>query len=359
MATHTPLVDYFDNLVCHPDRWCRNGQVPAAGFRARAGQAFLHAIAYRRKRMLEVSTVAVAGAGVPGSLPGGAAGSNILWRFAGRTGMGVRSLRCSLILAIADNAAAVDPYVEFSVTPGLSGGAATAEQYHDSRIDSAAVNDADDLLWVSNALEIAVNPDANYRGHILVADYARVVAASVHEIGEIPVDDADTGAVDPRFATSQPIYDPHVQDYAEAATDLWQTNAGLLLEWHRRWDAASSPTFTTGTFTNIVDGTSTAVAASSPPVSIIDAAYRATRSRTTVPVRLLVHAARTAGAGTGEVRIYDGTNQIAVTGITTEGWYSTTGTVPATDGQKWDAQARQSGGATTIRVDEVLLEQYE
>jgi hypothetical protein len=79
-------------------------------------------------------------------------------------------------------------------------------------------------------------------------------------------------------------------------------------------------------------------------------------------MNVLAH--RSAGAGTGEVRLYDGSTALAtITGINAgaETWYSATGNFDGTINlQKVDIQAQTSdGAATTLVIHAVTVEEYE
>jgi hypothetical protein len=97
----------------------------------------------------------------------------------------------------------------------------------------------------------------------------------------------------------------------------------------------------------------------------LDTRYLNTLMRSTIAVTVGVAARRTAGSGTLDVRLTDGTNHLAITGITDGGFFgtgtlfTTTGTLPAALTSTWHLEARQSNTTTTHELYSFIVYPYE
>lgn len=328
-------------------RWTRNGQAPDGRFLPKVGQGLIHCAALRKKIICEkawdVSNLHV----------GQAAVTDVL-HCATITGHQTTQIAVMLNLAAAYNKSATDPYCDFTVTPGLTGGADVTETLH----YGAVVNSSpvpDDILW-GQLLRIDVLPNALYRMRLRVADYCRIISATIFEFAvAATVDDTASGGVDPRCSVDSAITDDRELAYLTAATNLWDSNGCHYFGFFR--DAAA-PSTASVTWINIADLTSGPAVTAATPGVLLQTLGHNTRRQSAVPVRIAVHGQRTGGIGDdndNKVRITDGANPLEVSGIAgTSQWYSATGTLPVGADQKFDPQAI-TGAFFTIEVDSIQV----
>lgn len=100
---------------------------------------------------------------------------------------------------------------------------------------------------------------------------------------------------------------------------------------------------------NIIDQTSATVTANTPGKTL-DLTNWATLGRTGVPVVLWVYASAATSSDTGQVILYDSSSvaQVTVNINSGAGWYSATGTLPATLG-KYDVHFGNATSTLTIK----------
>lgn len=199
-----------------------------------------------------------------------------------------------------------------------------------------------------------LSADTEYRLDLETLYGCTVTYATVSEAEVRHADDSVTGVVSPaKYPVGGPIYDEHIADLITANNALWKHNGAHLLSWTCDYQVAT---------------TAAGVPAVLGPAGYADVAgafhlplaYRSTRNRTTVPVRMAVLAERTAGSGTLDVRLTDGTNELAVTGIgagSANTWTVISGELPAADAGWW-IQAR-TGSVSEFRLYGVSVFPYE
>jgi len=209
--------------------------------------------------------------------------------------------------------------------------------------------------WSHAVVHLAASDDTAYALQLYISDYARVISMTAYEVGVVPVDDTVAGAVDPRYSMGSPIWDAAAYDLLANQTALLTSNRRHLLSWSP-YDGVHTFTASTGTLTNILDGTSTSVSAATPGFRIRNL-YCNTRSRTTVPVVFAAYAVAT--VNDGQVRLTDGTNTIDIT-ITAgaAGWFVAIGSLPAAASTKYDIHVA-AGASGTCRCDGASLLEYE
>ena len=337
--------DIRDPGVINWRRFCRNGTVTSGMMEKRIRDATNHIVAFRRKAASFWTTPTVRT---------GISGTNRIYSTAIRAGYGVQELEAVLVLLPADNASAADPYAFLRVTDGFSGGSQTdSNELHYSRVETSGGDIPDNIFY--GKVSVAVTENTYYRVDVMAVDYARVIGACIWERGYDPVDDTYGGAVDPRVHKGVQILDSNTANLADEQLLLWNRNQAPFISWCEDRVGDDNFTITATSYTNLFDGSSTSVTTTTPGF-MFDAAYRGSLSSTTIPVVFAIRAAITAGAGTATVRLTDGTNNIdigSVSGVAT--WYSTTGTIPTGDDQKWDIHVDCSNGTTTCAVEAAVL----
>ena len=284
----------------------------------------------------------------------GVSATTRVWRTYFHTGHGVSHIYVQMLLAVADVAsppAPLDPSVAVEVANPTTLVATDVFSRVINIVDSTLADAPDSFIDASGTL--AVSDDTDYELRFTVLDNARIVSASAWEIGERPVNDATTGGVDPRYAMGDPILDGSVLSMAQGQTELLKTNRHHLLSWASYGE--SSIVNATSTYKNILDGSSTAVGAASPGWYIQNR-YGNTRTTTTIPTVFAVFAEGTSNGGYAQFT--DGTTALTTGVITTAGWYTVAGNVPADNATKYDVLAAGHAAGGSIRVDAVAVLEY-
>lgn len=339
----------YPSLV-HHRRWARNGMIPDAKFCKALVRAQNHVVAYRRKTFLT--------AGDWTNAFSGASGSTVMHRFRCHTGYGATHITFDLLAAhVQGDGLGDDPSIQIDVTE--AGGATTTVTRHLGQNQ----DDGDSPDLISELIvPVPVDPDTTYEVTITAIDYARIMSVGAHEEASNLIDESTTFFVEDSPTLFFPIYDSLRVITVGGMSDMWKRNGSHLLSWTR--NGSSSPTFTTTTWTNIVDST-TAVAASTAGYYLGDtglslAPHCRISTPTTCNVVFAAHAS-CAGGSTGEVRLQDSTGtRISLAGIgSTSQWYTTTTSfADVTTLGKLDLQARVAAGGSTLTLNAVSMYCY-
>lgn len=343
MATWEPTK--AQGRLVQPPRYARNGQLVTAAFYSKIARMQNHVVGYRR-RWLGGLTQRNQGFKATES------GSVAQWRMYFRAGHGAESIYVRLLLAPADNAAAAAPSVTVQLYNPVTLLAGLSFSRNIGVIDASAADVPDDFIDSNGTL--AVTDDTAYGLDFNTVDYARIVAATVWEIATRPVDDTVDGAVDPRYSLADPILDYKARAMAQGQTELLSSNRHHLISWSSY--GTSAITNATSTYKNILDGTSTTVTAATPGWYVQNQ-YCNTLSRTGVPCVFAVWASATLNGGL--VQLTDGTNTLTTGNVTTAGWYTVAGTIPAAAATKYDVHAKGDAGGGAITVSAFALLEYE
>lgn len=347
--------------MLNEDRWAANGTAPDGKFLGMAGIAINHCVAYRRKLVCEHAFTAE-------DIPAGIATDPAEVMHVGfHSGVGAHALVGVFCLAPAD-AAATDPYVTMVIRNGYTGGSVTvaSPELHYGGAPTGWSDTPDNISW-GHKCSVAITADTDYRVWLRLYDYARVLSCAIYEIGNVPVD-TDSRGVDPRRGCGSPVYDGDMQQYIVSCSQQWRHNAGNVLQFIAYDDGTERRSIVMNTYGahppnyyNIFDGSTTTVSASTIGYRI-NLAYHNSVAQTAVPVVMAVYAE---GIDTGGevsaydptdniVRLTDGTNTIDLNEIDALGWYTTTGTMPASDDQKWDIHG-STGEDANMRIYSVCV----
>lgn len=336
----------------HPEIAARNGRIPTAGGFRRFAEAY-NAVATRQRKLLICKSQDLRHMISPPSSPA------VVWSFYFRTG---------------ENVTSIDAYVGLTATESIFPG-----------IPAQVIVDvyrASDDVRMNIGNEGSLVYDSTVTGDILGAD---VVSHNMTRITglaqdteyycetrclfgarlayltavETPVREADDQVLvicNPgRYGRGAPIKRLAIEELATAARELWRHNASQLFAWCSNYqeDTASDPSTSSTSFTDLIADSS---------AMRIETTMRGTLQRpNAIPVKMAVKARRTAGSGTADFRIFDGTNsiQISAAAITsTKDWFTTTGTLSGTPAT-WRMQHRVSVGTTTVRTMAWSLFQWE
>jgi hypothetical protein len=338
-----------------------NGSTPRVDYLRRAADG-MNAIAKGHKKQiqskcqfintLEVAAVVAEMGGVSLVTP---------WPFYFRTGENVVGLRFYVGLVDTDFATAADPNVVITISLAADASVVATTTLNNNGRDAPATG-WETLRHTNLAIQTLEGLDANTEYYVDIEsnDGIRIMYLMAHEVSDAHADDGVAGIVDPtKFLTEGPIYDEHVTDLLDAGDKHWRHGGCHYLTWNPDYWNGGDPVTAT-TYTNVIDGTSTAYSSATPGVVLAAEHHGHAASSTAGPgVRIAVKAERTAGAGSLSVRLYNGADSIEITGITTGGvgdWYVASQNIP--DGiDKWDIQAKVTAG--TFDLEAVCVFAYE
>lgn len=298
------------------------------------------------------------------AVTGGSSAAINIWPFFFRTGEVTSKLIVYAGLVQTPFAAASPPQLRCRVIPGISGGTAVNATNGEGTIyfDAASAGATVTASEVTHKRFVitGLSADTEYRIVNECTNGMCVVYMVIYEAPSRHADDTVAGVCGTgKYQAQGPIYDEHIADLVDANNRLWKHNGAHLLSWACDYEAQSAgvgvPVITVNTsYTDVYSRD-----------FYIATLYHNTRRRTTaatqVPVVMAVHSERTGGTGTLDVRLYDGTNSIEVTGIADSGaiaWVKASGTLPA-QLANYRLQAKQSNGTTTHRIYGVSLFEYE
>ena len=349
MSTHQPSKQY---PALHWKRYARNGLPVLAPLMKAASEAINHCYAFRGQKCVLMYSRDWNNVASP------ATGTVSMWRAHFRAPYGAELFRCMIAMhPVSDHYGAVDPYMRVQLKH--SGGTITSNGLHYAAQDSsggitAAVPES--VYW-GLIPAVTIVPNTIYELTVQAVDWALPLACMAWTDPALPIDDADTAVVDPSYSVSLPITDAQHADLLVACNNLWDRSAAQLFSWTSD-RVAASPSFTSTTYTNVLDTTSTGSAGTSTPGFQLQTRYKARQSVATVPATLAIYGAVTAGGGTGKARLVDTSgNQFEVTGIAAAGWYTASVSLLATDDYKLDLHAAVSAAGTTVRIDAASLYQ--
>lgn len=337
---------FNDPLRMDSERFACNGQPPnPIGFQ-RLADGFNHIIGRRMK-------VVMCRAANLASVPGGTANTGV-WPTYFRTGDAQTAFAVYAGLGQSDTSSAT-PYFQVSVYTASSEVvfAENVISYNGQQTGTGVT-----LSEISHVSTLVEGLTANTEYYAFFEGFNGVRPVYVLALlgGQKTVDTAVTPVCDPTSAVAEaPIYDLDMGRLVTASNNLWRHNGTHLMAWACNYDSAAAPATVATGYTDLLTGTA------DTRKFTIAAQYHTTLMRTTLPVKLAVKAERTAGAGTCDVRLYDGTNSIAVTGIDqskTDNWYTAPGTIPAATTTTWQIQALAQAGST-FEIQSVVLFPFE
>jgi hypothetical protein len=330
------------SLIHHRRDAC-NGHAPAAQFYQRIVESINHQTAYGDREVFSRSWWLRSVTGVSGTQ------STARFRF--RSKHGANRLTFVVLMGLAGTSG-VNPRCEIDVT--VSGGATTTLTAIHYGVTAVAATDApSEWFWTDRQATIA--GATTYEVLIKSIDYGRVLSILAYEESDLTVSEATDYHSALAAASGVPIYDAIRERLLPGLSNMYRHNAGTLIHWAR--EDGTARTRTSATLINLIDNTTTGSAVTTAPGFYVNATYRNTTSRTTVPFELAVYAS--IGAGSGTVRLTDtsGTDLITVTINGAAGWYTATGSLPNTDA--FYALRFNGDGANAVSVYSASLIEYE
>jgi hypothetical protein len=312
-----------------PGTFARNTVSPQATAWQHIAGKLGHALRWRRKQLFAWN-------GTTTWLGKGGA-TRERWRFRARTGTLAGKIAVRMHIALVDGTG-TDPYVEIVGTP-VGGGTTVTLTLH-AGAGSTVANDVTAEGYFGY-LAADCSPECAYEFTATEHGSARLVSACVFEESLLP--QTDNGYPEARWTVGSPISDLHRQQQLAVATVAYKLNSAHLFCWAVNQYTAPKTNATTTT-KNIISNDSTVSAAT--PGFYVNLVYCNTVAQTEVPVEFAVYAKQVGGtSGTVHLLNSAGSASISITGITTEGWYTATGTLPATEA-KYDVAFVEAGGGT-------------
>ncbi len=289
-------------------------------------------------------------------VPSGA--SNEIWPHCFRTGENTTAVR--LLYGVTNpTGASGGPIIRYDVYTFSAGTTADAaiDQPETYYTGTRSVGDlAPNEVAHGNLIANGLSPNTLYHARLFADNYAVLTYAVVHEGRTGYPDDSVTGVCNPdKYHVEGPIYDEHALDLSDSCNKLWRHNGAHLLSWSCDYHTthASVPSTASTSYVDILSNNAAVQ---------LQTQYHGTRRRpSTIPVVMYVSADRTAGAGTADFRLTDGTNNIDISAAaitSTRTWFTVTGTISDTPAT-WEMRARVSVGTTTVRISGWSLFEYE
>ncbi len=342
----------------HKERYAINDKLPSATSHRRLADGFNHVLGLCKKqwtcRAMDLSNV---------STPG--ATDVAIWNTDVHTGEGTDSLLAYVGLVKTDAAVVfgLPPTFKIEIYPAGGGALVTSREYTFNQRSTGATVEPDDINHTVLRLE-GLSPNTAYQVLVTRISGARAVYMTLVEGRKRVVSTATTGACDagaPKLEAD--ITDDFIAELIDANNKLWRHNGAPLLCWTADREIAASGG---SAGVSVISGnTSYTDIEANPRYFTLDTRYHLTLMRTTIPVKVVVTSNRISGTGTLDVRLTDGTNHLAVTGIADGGAYghttrfTATGTLPAALTSTWHLEARQSNALTTHELYSFIVFPYE
>ncbi len=331
-----------------------NGATPRSSYLRRAADG-MNTIATGHKKIITTKVQPL------DNLAAGDASTFYPWTSYFRTGENTHGVRCMAGLVDTDYVAAVNPRLSLSIYDASDVLVVQKALSYNGRTAPSSAGEVMNRTHLATVDLLGLSPNTEYALVPGVVDGCRPLYLLAHEIAPAHADDSVTGIVDPtKFLAGGPIYDEHVQDLLDAGDKHYRHGGCHYLAWNADFSTTPWVTLTATSYTNLADMSSTTYSAATPGFTLAALHHGHSATSTAGPgVKIAVQATRTVGAGTCDVRLFDGTNSIALTGITSGGaggWYTGTANIPLST-TKWDVQGKVSSG--TFEIKSVCVFAYE
>jgi len=323
-----------------PQSYSRNGQV-APGIAMSALARGLNQVARWRGK-----EVFVGGGRLGGITASAGVGPTVVWRSYLHTGPYCDSLRWSMTLARPDVIDLPDSRATIELQDS-SGTTIETDTAYWGPTDGAPKDIVGEFGTFSGTLPVST--DTDYRLVFSVEDNGRLSSAVVYEQSLKPID--TNGYVVDTYSSVTPILDDARSTIAAKLYALWRRGAAVCMHWH------GSRTNATATDTNIVDGTSTAVAASSPGYTLFMSGTSRLKDSGPNAVVYVWGSVASGSGGSVKVKNAAGSTIATVTGFTTTPSWRSAAVVLTTTYAKYDITLATAVGALTIT--EVVIYQYD
>lgn len=325
-------------------KFARNDLPPTARFQQQLGElAGYNALCRAKVVFRSVGSL---------TIPASSASTRVRARFAWHSGPYASRLEVRFVMAQQNNGTATAPFGRLQVVNtageyigdafarfGASATAVDAPDYFGTR--TSLLGKSDQLTLLSDNVPVYIEPDTDYFATISEHDYGRIQSVSVREISMTP--DTDNGYAQ-AVTTGGIIYDTDRATPVTMARALYRQGGAHLWNWWADTDA-TAPVFSTATYTNIIDTTSTDVSSFRPGARLDLRSRARLKDGGQVPVVMKVYADGTNGV----VRLLDSTGATIISASVTAGagWYPVQGLLPNTIA-KYDLHAAALTGTMTL-----------
>lgn len=322
-----------------PQSYSRNGQVAPVNAMTALARATNQTMRWRGKELFTSPGTTDSVAASAG------AGPTTIWRSYIHTGPFVDTLRFIVELQRPSSGSTGTPSCTVAVT--TTGGAAVDSETVYHGYGTAGTVDT----WSEFTGTLAVSADTDYLLVFTVSNNARLANGLVYEETLLPT--AANGYIDDGMTNTSPIFDATRAAIQSALYKLGRRGCAVVMDWY------GARANGTATDTNIFDGSSTAVSASTPGVTL-DMRYKARLKDAAagVPCEFRVFGSVDAGTA-GDVKIKDsgGTALATVSSFTTTpSWKTASLVLPATKA-KYDITL--STAAATLHISDVAIYEYQ
>lgn len=341
----------------HKERAALNGKPPPATEFRRRADSFNYLLGYQKKmwtcRAMDLNNV-----GTP------AAADVAIWNTDVRTGEATDELWCYLGMVKTDATVVLGIQPTFKIEAYPSGGGAlvSSVEYTFNQTASSAAIVPDDIGHTRLTLD-GLSANTAYEIQITRSAGMRCVYAMIVEARSQVLSTSTTGVCDPGSCRVEgDIDDANIGKLIASNNAMWRHCGAPILNWAA--DAEIGPTGGAGGCPVITGNTSYTDIYTNRAFTL-DTRYRATLMRTAIPVVIAVTSNRISGTGTLDVRLTDGTNHLAVTGIADGGAYglttryTATTTMPAALTTGWHLEAKQSDAGTTHELYSFTVYPFE
>ena len=323
-------------------RWARNGATATAQLESAKAEAGNFAAMFRTKEVFRY---------LGNMRPGGSngAGDYGRWRWAFHTGPYTRYVQFVGVMW-PPSTNTTKAALRLDLTDANSVTTSQTVYYGSGSLGTSFTQSLSAIHTVTAT--IAVTPDTDYTAHLVDVDNGITTTLSVYELASLT--EFFSGYLPQNVAIGGTITDLSRQNIATLTAALWRRGGAQLLNWAAYSDAQPI-TGTQNYLLNLFDQTSTSPGPNTGGY-YLDLSAKARRSQRTsgVPVVMKAYVNNTAGAPTsgGTISLVNqaGVAQLSITSnITSAGWVSTTGTLPATL-DKYDLMFQADETGTTFNV---------
>jgi hypothetical protein len=340
-----------------PGQWARNGKSPNARLISSLNEAANHSALFRGKQIF-AATGKIAAAGITSSF---GAGDRARWRFACRTGPYTHALMAMVVLAPQSSSFDSNSYARIDLATNAAGTPAITSQtftYGANPVGNTYTGGWQFLKVVTGYID-GVSADTEYYGTVYDVDYGRVQSCFIFDLPSLTENFDGYNATN--ITAESQILDTYRANLASLVNDVWKKSGASVLNW--TVDDQSSARSTSGALvTNVIDGTSTTVSASTPGYTINMTGKDRLSQTSGVPVVMKVFGNITVGSGSGSVYLKNssGVTVGTVSGFTstTAGWRSASFNLPATE-DKYDLHIEETVGGDTFECRAISIYEYE
>jgi hypothetical protein len=317
------------------DRWARNGMHPNAQLVNMLDESVNQSVLFRSKEYFSwYGTI------IP-VFPAGTA-DEVRWRFAFRSGPYAHAVLAVVAMLPPGGAISTDVSTTCRLDIMNAAGTIVATEtfvYGPNPKFGGIVPDAWPHYKPLVKVIDGISPDTDYFG-VFTTQGGRLQSACVAELSSL----TEAGGYLPQNLTAQSsVLDVYRKYQIKANNKLWQRGGAKLFNWVSDNGSSSAPLVrASSTDINVIDGTSTAVSASTPGYTF-DLRGKAREGLTGVPVTIKAYGSCAFASGLVKLKNSAGVTVATVTlNATVDGWFSTTATLPATV-DKYDLHYAGSG----------------